>query len=75
MEAPDELAAEIKCKLIIILANLKAIHLATSLTDMFVEADPEEFGELMLDISEAFVKNSLFEEALVFQEKLVNSEK
>lgn len=74
LEAPDELAAEIKCKLIIILANLKAIHLATSLTDMFVEADPEEFGELMLDISEAFVKNSLFEEALVFQEKLVNSE-
>ena len=38
LEYPDELSAEIKCKLIIVLAHLKAIHLATSLLDIFVEA-------------------------------------
>ena len=40
-----------------------------------VKAEADDFGELMLDISEALVKNSLFEQALVFQEKLVNSQR
>ena len=72
---PDDLPADIKCKLIIILVNLNAKHLTQDLLEVFEEADAEDFGDLMLDISEALVKNKHYENALIFLEKLVNSER
>ena len=72
---PDTLAADIKCKLIIILVNLKAKHLTGDLSDMFLEADADDFGDLMFDICEALIKNKEFESALLFLEKLVGSER
>jgi len=45
------------------------------LLDTFLEADPEDFGDLMLDISEALAKNKEYESALLFLRKLVDSER
>ena len=53
----------------------KSIIICRDLGDLFVEADPEEFGDFLLDISEALTKNSRFEAALPFLEKLIHSEK
>ena len=72
---PENLPADIKSKLIIILVNLKAKHLTNDLLDTFLEADPEDFGDLMLDISEALAKNKEYESALLFLRKLVDSER
>ena len=72
---PEDLPADIKSKLIIILVNLKAKHLTNDLLDTFLEADPEDFGDLMLDISEALAKNKEYESALLFLRKLVDSER
>ncbi len=41
---------------------------------LFLDADPEEFGDFFLDIAEAFVKNQQFEGGLPFLVKLVHSE-
>ena len=74
MAVPDEMIADIKCKLLIILINLNAMHLTKDLVDTFLEADPEEFGDLMVDISEALLKNKNYEEGVRFFELLVNSQ-
>jgi len=71
---PDTLAAEVKCKLLITLINLSAMHLTDTLLDSFVEANPEDFGDMLLDISEALLKNKQYEKGILFFEKLVNSE-
>ena len=42
---------------------------------LFLEADPEDFGDLILEIAEALMKNRVFEEAAPFFQNLVNSEK
>ena len=72
---PDELAADIKCKIIIILLQLKAKHLADNLLEMFLEAEANDFGDFMLDIVEALMKNKHYPSALEFLEKLVNSDR
>jgi len=72
---PDELAADIRAKLVIILVSLRADHLTGDLCDMFLEANTEEFGDLILDIGESMMKGKLWEKALPFLEKLVESEK
>jgi len=72
---PDELAADIRSKLVVILVSLRADHLTTELCEMFLEADTDQFGDLMLDMGEAMVKEKLWERALPFYEKLVESEK
>ncbi len=41
---------------------------------LFLDADPEEFGDFFLDIAEAFMKNELYESALPFLEKLIHSQ-
>ena len=72
---PDELAADIRAKLVIILVSLQAHHLTTDILDMFIEADTEEFGDLILDMGEAMMKEKLWEKALPLYTKLVESEK
>jgi len=72
---PEDLAADIRAKLVIILVSLRADHLSTELCDMFLEADTEEFGDLILDIGEAMVKEKLWGKALPFFQKLVGSER
>ena len=72
---PDDLAADIRAKLVIILVSLKAHHLTTDIVDMFLEADTEEFGDLILDMGEVMVKEKLWRKALELYSKLVESEK
>jgi tetratricopeptide (TPR) repeat protein len=43
------------------------------LSELFLEADPEEFGDFLLDISEALMKNNGHEAALPFLQKLIRS--
>ena len=42
---------------------------------MFLEADIEEFGDLVLDMGEVMVKEKLWEQALNLYSKLAESEK
>jgi len=72
---PEELSAEIRCKLAIILINLNARHLCSDLLEQFIEADPEDFGDLTIEIAEALMKNKLFEDAVQFFDKLVQSQR
>ncbi len=44
------------------------------LVEVFMEADPEDFGDFILDIAEAYIKSRLFEGGLPFLEKLIHSE-
>jgi len=72
---PDDLAADIRAKLVIILVNLRADHLTTDLCEMFLDADTEEFGDFMLDMGEAMINEKMWEKALPFFEKLAESER
>ena len=71
---PDDLAADIRAKLVIILVSLKAHHLTTEIVEMFLEAETEEFGDLILDMGEAMMKEKLWDKALPLYAKLVQSE-
>lgn len=72
---PSDVTADIQYKLVIILVNLNARHLCSDLLSLFLEADPEEFGDFMLEIAEALMKNKHFKDAILYFEKLVNSER
>ena len=72
---PDDLAADIRSKLVVILVSLKAHHLTKEIVNMFLEEDIEEFGDLILDMGEVMVKEKLWDKALNLYSKLVESEK
>eukprot|EP00092_Neocalanus_flemingeri_P103950 GFUD01133072.1.p1 GENE.GFUD01133072.1~~GFUD01133072.1.p1 ORF type:complete len:926 (+),score=328.00 GFUD01133072.1:114-2891(+) len=72
---PEDLAADIRAKLVVILVGLRASHLTTELCEMFLEAETDQFGDLMLDMGEAMLKEKLWTKALPFYEKLVESER
>jgi len=72
---PDELSADIRAKLVVILVSLRAHHLTTEIVEQFLEADVEEFGDLLLDIGEAMVKEKLWEPAIEVYQRLVSSDK
>eukprot|EP00095_Tigriopus_kingsejongensis_P008374 maker-scaffold856_size87843-snap-gene-0.23 protein:Tk08374 transcript:maker-scaffold856_size87843-snap-gene-0.23-mRNA-1 annotation:"general transcription factor 3c polypeptide 3" len=71
---PEDTPLDIKAKLIIVLVNLTAHHLVQPYCQDIVASEPEEYGELYLDIAEVFMSNALFQESLVFLKKLVDSE-
>jgi hypothetical protein len=48
--------------------------LSQEISQVILESDPEEFGDLMLDIGEAFMSQDCHQEALSFLEKLVHSQ-
>jgi len=70
---PDSTPQEIYSKLVIILLQLNAKHLVSNVASIILDEDPEEFGDLMLDIGEAYMNKEMYEESLPFLEKLINS--
>lgn len=71
---PEGTPLDIKAKLVIVLVNLKATHLVKESCQEIVASDPEEFGEIFLDIAEVLMSNQHFDDSLQFLEKLVKSE-
>ena len=61
---PSDYPPEIHAKLIVVLLYLKASHLAKPLAQPLMALQVNEFGELMLDIVEAFMVQKQFQEAL-----------
>ena len=70
---PDSTPQEIYSKLVIILLQLNAKHLVSNVASIILDEDPEEFGDLMLDIGEAYMNKEMYQESLPFLEKLINS--
>ena len=61
---PPDLPADIRAKLIVVLVHLNALHLIHDLCQQFLEADIEDFGDLVIDIVEAMMKMEKWESAL-----------
>ena len=70
---PESTPVEIYSKLIIILLQLNASHLIPEIVQVLLDEDTEEFGDLMLDVAEAYMSKENYLESLKFLEKLVNS--
>ena len=77
MIVPDQVPAEIRAKLVVILVNLKAHHLTEEIVEMFLDDDTETemFGDLILDMGEAMVKEQLWSKAMQLYNKLVECER
>ena len=61
---PADLPADIRAKLIVVLVHLDALHLIQDLCQQFLEAEIEDFGDLVIDIVEAMMKMEKWESAL-----------
>ena len=72
---PDNLAAELRAKLVVILVKLGATHLTSALCQEFLEADTEQFGDLLLDCGEALVQQQQWHAALPLYRRLVGSQR
>jgi len=70
---PESTPVEIYSKVIIILLQLNACHLIPEIAQVLLDEDTEEFGDLMLDVAEAYMSKENYQESLKFLEKLVNS--
>ena len=70
---PESTPVEIYTKVIIILLQLNANHLIPEIAQVLLDEDTEEFGDLMLDVAEAYMSKENYQESLKFLEKLVNS--
>ena len=53
--------------------SLQAKHLCVEIEKQLLCEDPETFGDLFLDLGEAYMANGCFLEALPFIEKLVTT--
>ena len=71
---PESTPVEIYSKLIIILLQLNANHLIADIAQVLLDEDTEEFGDLMLDVAEAYMSKEKYQESLQFLEKLISSE-
>ena len=71
---PPDTPLDIKAKLAVVLLNLKATHLVQPLSEPLLACHTSEYGDLMLDVSEAYMGQKCFPEALVFLEKLVDDD-
>ena len=71
---PVSMPLEIYSKLAIILLQLNANHLVDDVAKTIMNEDSEEFGDLMLDVAEAYMGKDMFDYSLPFLEKLVKSE-
>ena len=52
---------------------MKAKHLCVDIEKQLLDEDPEAFGDLFLDLAEAYMANGCFAEAKPFLEKLVST--
>ena len=71
---PPETPFEIKRNLIVVLVNLNATHLVTEYSKELLDCEPSDYGDLMLDVCEAFMGQKCWNQALEYSEKLVKSE-
>ena len=71
---PEETPLDINSKLVVVLVNLGAKHLVTEICDLILTTDPADFGDLMLDVAEAFMDKKSHENSLPFLRKLVDSQ-
>ena len=71
---PSSMPIDIKVKLVVVLVNLGATHLVHPFTEEIRQYDVGEFGDLLLDIAEAFMGQKCHREALKFLEILVHDE-
>ena len=53
--------------------HMKAKHLCVDIEKQLLDEDPEAFGDLFLDLAEAYMANGCFAEAKPFLEKLVST--
>jgi len=72
---PADVPADIRAKLIVALVHLNALHLINDLCQQFLEADIEDFGDLVIDIVEAMMKMEKWESALPLLLLASNSDK
>ena len=63
---PEDMAADLQAKLVVVLAHLKALHLGSGICEMFLEAEMEELGDLVLDMVEAMMAGGEWAAALPF---------
>jgi general transcription factor 3C polypeptide 3 (transcription factor C subunit 4) len=70
---PDTTPLEIYSKLVVILLQLNSKHLVNNIAKFILDEDPEEYGDLMLDVGEAYMSKEMYQESLPFLEKLVHS--
>jgi hypothetical protein len=70
----EETPLDIVSKMVVVLINLKAEHLVVPYTDQLLETDPEDCGDLFLDVAENYMAKGLYQHAQPFLEKLVHSE-
>ena len=70
---PDTTPLEIYSKLVVILLQLNSKHLVTDIAKFILDEDPEEYGDLMLDVGEAYMSKEMYQESLPFLDKLVHS--
>uniref|UniRef100_A0A0K2UFK2 General transcription factor 3C polypeptide 3 n=1 Tax=Lepeophtheirus salmonis TaxID=72036 RepID=A0A0K2UFK2_LEPSM len=71
---PEDTPLDIRAKLIIVLINLKACHLVKDdLSNELLNSNVEEFGDLMLDVAEAYMNQEKYDIAEVYLKQLVQS--
>lgn len=71
---PESLAIDLHVKLTIVLIHLKAFHMLNMLLEPLEEKDPEEAGDLYLDVAEALMSEGRHEDALRLLGPLVESD-
>ncbi|EFN89464.1 General transcription factor 3C polypeptide 3 [Harpegnathos saltator] len=74
-DMPDDMAVDLRAKALITLIELNHIRIADEhLPKLYMRADPEEFGDLFLDVAEALMGKDEFQRALLLLDPLVKSE-
>lgn len=71
--APATMAIDLRVKLIITLIHLKSLPPVYKLLDQFLSTDPEELGDLYLDIAEALMSENYHSDALKLLQPLIAS--
>ncbi|GAB6022289.1 General transcription factor IIIC, polypeptide 3 [Chamberlinius hualienensis] len=72
---PDILPIDLCAKLLICCLHLKAHHLTSDLKSTLFQSNPEETGDLYLDVAEAYMETKNANEALPILATLVSTEK
>ena len=70
---PEAIAIDLHVKLTIVLINLKAFHMLDSMLNPVKAENPEEAGDLYLDIAEALMNEGKYKDALSLLTPLVES--
>ncbi|XP_050681912.1 general transcription factor 3C polypeptide 3-like isoform X2 [Leptidea sinapis] len=70
---PNNLAIDLKCKLLVCFIYLKAMNLVQTLMDEFLKNDVETAGDLYMDIEEAFSAVGYHEMAMQMLQPLVKT--